>query len=529
MVGLQLAIGRNFYLSLLRRWSGFSHSFGCSTATFVLNPDPWLVERSACRRKYGSRMATVESKIIEQIVPFLMGKGRRAIIVGIVLLVAAIAITDSRIPEVSLGGPYMVPMLLAALLMSSRAIIALALVCAVLRCAFDNQHFVFQYAVHFASASLAYLISGLFMSALIRNREMTLQHLKQLRNEQNLRAEAEQRLRTLVESSPAAIFTLSESGNVVAANHAADALFGLEAAETMEGKSIATYMPALAEAVRLGNSGEPFRTAAQAQGRKKSGEPFFSDLWFSTYPTGSGTQLAAIVVDSSEEVRNREEQNLQQLSTSSRLVMSAVLHEVRNLCSAISVVYSNLRERDAPCRIEEIQGLESLVKGLGWVASLELHGKEEAPEEILLRSVLDDLRIIIEPRWQDIDGSLIWAVGEPNARVSANGYGLLQVFMNLAQNSHRAVQGREVRQLAVRVTSKGARVFVTFTDSGCGVANPRYLFQPFQKDADVTGLGLFVSRTLVRSYGGELRYERIESGAQFVVELPLAGEQKNHA
>jgi two-component system sensor kinase FixL len=506
-----------------------AHSFGFSGATFVSIPDPALSRRSLTSDNVAVAMATVESRIIEQIVPFMISKGRRAIIAGIVLLVAAIAITDARIPEVSLGGLYMIPMLLAALLTSSRGIIALALVCAVLRCTFDNQHFVFQYAVHFASALLAYLISGLFMSALIRNREMTLQHLKQLKSEQKLRAEAEERLRTLVESSPAAIFTLNETGNVVAANHAADALFGMEAAETMEGKSIAAYMPALAEAVRLGNSGEPFRTAAQAQGRKKSGEPFFSDLWFSTYPTASGAQLAAIVVDSSEEVRNREEQNLHQLSTSSRLVMSAVLHEVRNLCSAISVVYSNFRERDVPCRIEEIQGLESLVKGLGWVASLELHGREEAPEEILLRSVLDDLRIIIEPRWQDIDGSLIWAVGEPNARVSANGYGLLQVFMNLAQNSHRAVQGGKVRQLEVCVTCKGTRVFVTFTDSGCGVANPQCLFQPFQKDADVTGLGLFVSRTLVRSYGGELRYEPIEGGAQFVVELPLAGERKNHA
>ncbi len=209
--------------------------------------------------------------------------------------------------------------------------------------------------------------------------------------------------------------------------------------------------------------------------------------------------------------------------------MSAVLHEVRNLCGAISVVYSNLRERNEPCRIEEIQGLESLVKGLGWVASRELHGREDPPEDILLKPVLDDLRIIIEPRWQEINGSLSWAIEEPNTRVSANRSGLLQVFMNLAQNSHRAVQNRDVRELTMRVSGKGSRIFVTFTDSGCGIANPRHLFQPFQKDADQTGLGLFVSRTLLRGYGGELRYEPIESGARFVVELPVAGERKDHA
>ena len=151
-------------------------------------------------------------------------------------------------------------------------------------------------------------------------------------------------------------------------------------------------------------------------------------------------------------MRNREELQVQQLSTNSRLVAAAVLHEIRNFCGAISVVYSNLKERSSPCRVEEIQGLETLINGLGRVASLELYGKGQSTiEEVPLQQVLDDLRIVIEPNWHDSDGCVTWNVPDSNVRVLADRYGLMQVFMNLAQNSHRAVQASAVRRLTITV------------------------------------------------------------------------------
>jgi signal transduction histidine kinase len=48
------------------------------------------------------------------------------------------------------------------------------------------------------------------------------------------------------------------------------------------------------------------------------------------------------------------------------------------------------------------------------------------------------------------------------------------------------------------------------------------LFQPFQKGADSTGLGLYLSRAFVRSFRGDLRYEPTAKGCCFVIELALA-------
>lgn len=474
--------------------------------------------------------AVSERFTVQKGVQVLLNTSRGRVLAGIAVAIPAIAYIDWHWISISLGGLYIFPMLFAATVLSSRATVGLALLCAILRCCFDDSHFAYQYAIRFSTSFATYVISGLFIVAVMRKREMALEHLALITREQRLRNEAQERLKTLVESSPAAILTLNQKGIVLAANHAANVLFGLEGDRTLEGLSIRPYMPVLTEAVRLGTGGKALRTSAQSQGRRQNGEIFLADLWFSTYPTGDGTQLAAIVVDSSEEMRDREQENLRQLSNHSRLVAAAVLHEVRNLCSAISVVYANLKDRNEPCRVEEIQGLEALITGLSRVASLELYGRERGSlEGVPLQQVLDDLRIIIEPSWQEIGGSVFWKVPDSTLRVLADRYGLMQVFLNLAQNSHRAVQASAARNLSIRVETCNQRAVLRFEDTGCGVRDPQRLFQPFQQGADVTGLGLFISRVLVRSYGGELRFQPVETGSSFVIELPLFAGRKTYA
>jgi C4-dicarboxylate-specific signal transduction histidine kinase len=83
------------------------------------------------------------------------------------------------------------------------------------------------------------------------------------------------------------------------------------------------------------------------------------------------------------------------------------------------------------------------------------------------------------------------------------------------------VQQSDTRELCVSVSVKDQRAYVRVQDSGPGVIAPESLFQPFQPGAEGTGLGLYVSRAVVRSYGGELRFEPSEKGSRFVVELQV--------
>jgi len=424
-----------------------------------------------------------------------------------------IAVADWAVGNrMSLGVLYVLPMMLGALVLTPVQILLLATVCSSLRSKFDLPSPYIEMLLRFIFALISYSACGLVVAALIRNRRV------------------EEQLKTLAESSPAAILTIDGDGIVIAANNSASEMFALAGSESLTGKSIARYLPVLADALQVGFESGGLKTAAQCQGRRENGEIFLANTWFSSYYTAeTGKRLAAIVVDSSEEMREHEEENLRQLMRGNLIAASAVSHEVRNLCSAISVVSLNLRERYGLPLDEEFQALESLVQGLEKVASLDLRARslqadgthDEDLQELSLQSVLDDLRIVIEAEWREIDGAVRWCLPEVTPRVLAERHALLQAFLNLAQNSHRAVQEMTVRELRISVDTDVRRVFVRFRDSGPGIAAPERLFEPFQPGANGTGLGLYVSRAVIRGFGGELRYEPQASGSCFTVELQI--------
>jgi PAS domain S-box-containing protein len=443
---------------------------------------------------------------------------------AIAITVMLVALADWAVGNtVSLSVLYILPMMLGALILGPFEIAGLALVCASLRARFDVPSSQAQALLRFAFAALAYCVTGLFVAALVRNRKLAFEHLARIQREQELRREAEQQLSVLVESSPAAILTLDQNGVILAANRAAESLFMIPEAQRLEGRPIAPYLPLLADALRLENGLEAFRTAAQCQGRRENGEIFLADTWFSSYLTSEGARLSAIVVDSSEDMRDREEQNLKQLMKYNRIAASGVSHEVRNLCGAIALLSSNLREKHSLAGDEDYAGLVTLVQGLERIASFDLHSRvPDAVEAAELKKVLDHLRIMIEPSWQELEGIVHWELPDAIPAVVADPYGLLQVFLNLAQNGLRAVAEGPVRELEITVQAGEQRALVFFEDSGPGVESPERLFQPFQAGADGTGLGLYISRAIVRSYGGDLRFDPSAQGCRFVVELPLA-------
>jgi two-component system sensor kinase FixL len=83
----------------------------------------------------------------------------------------------------------------------------------------------------------------------------------------------------------------------------------------------------------------------------------------------------------------------------------------------------------------------------------------------------------------------------------------------------------ERRRLAITGRVANGTLSIAVTDTGTGVSADvaDQLFEPFVTDKpDGMGLGLAISRSLMRSQGGELRLESTgEDGTCFVVELPV--------
>jgi two-component system sensor kinase FixL len=425
--------------------------------------------------------------------------------------------------NVSLATLYILPVMAAAIVVRPLEIVIFAFVCSYLRQRFEVGASPMELTLRFIFAVLAYVLSGLFVTVLVRNHELAVQHLARLQAEQSRRREAEEQLRLLAASSPAAIVTADKQGVVLAANGAAESLFSIPEGQTLCGRDIGSYLPVLTEALGVDVGPEGLRTAVQCQGTRENGDIFQAHIWFSSYATHEGPRLAAIVVDSSEEMRDRAEQGLHELMRGNRIAAAATAHEVRNFCVAMALLCGNLRQRPEMAHDADIVGLSSLLGGLETIASRELASQSgDSVQPVSLKEVLDVLRIVIEPAWRDIDGHIVWPLPSQLPLVIAESRALLQTFLNLAQNSHRAVQGNEERELRISTELQSKTLTVRFHDSGPGVKSPEHLFRPFQSGASGSGMGLYVSRFIVRSYGGELRYEPTAAGACFAVELETA-------
>ncbi len=59
----------------------------------------------------------------------------------------------------------------------------------------------------------------------------------------------------------------------------------------------------------------------QSRAQREDGEVFLAEICFSTYRTNSGSRLAAMILDSSEDLRSREEASLHQMLAGSRIAV----------------------------------------------------------------------------------------------------------------------------------------------------------------------------------------------------------------
>ena len=454
-------------------------------------------------------------------------------LVRAIVLIALIAVVDWRVEtNVSLGFLYLFPMLMVGVSLNRWQIAIAGVLCTFLVEAFDPFPFIASESIpRNILVFAAFFGAGLFVYESNKNRALTQKHVSDLENEMDLRRDAEEQLRVLVESSPAAIFTLDAAGTVLMANESAHHLLDVDPG-SLPGARIGNYLPALTSVPPFSSGTQLFRTEMECPGRRSNGEVFLANVWFSTYRTRSGPRLAAVVVDVSEDLRNREESSLEQFMAGSRIVVASVCHEIRNLCGAIGVVNANLGRNPALAASEDYRALATLVSGLERIASLELRQTAtEGADGIDVLALLDELHIVIEPPLRDSGIELRWSLPPSLPHVLADRHTLLQVFLNLTKNSTRAMESSDTKIFTIAASVEGDRILVRVEDTGTGVAAPERLFQPFQPGAESTGLGLYVSRALVRGFRGDLSYVPRATGCCFTISLtvvPDAGEQNTN-
>jgi two-component system, LuxR family, sensor kinase FixL len=443
---------------------------------------------------------------------------RKRFLFAAAILIVAIAVVDWRTkPFISIGFLYLFPILLVAGFLPRWQITIVALVCAVLQELFSELPSN-EAITRLLMASAGFVGTGLFVSEIIRSRQMTMAHLVEVETQIGLRKETEEQLRVLVESSPVAIATIDSTGTILLANEASQNLLAPGGAPIV-GQPISEFLPPLQAAVQTQRS-QQFRTELRCRGKRKNGEVFLAAVWFSTYTTVRGPRLAAIIVDLSEDLRDREDLSLDHLLKNTTILMSAITHEIRNLSGAVLVVHKNLSRLPGLQSNEDFRALGTLIEGLGKLSSMELRpAVDHHLDAIELSGVLDELRVLVEPSYREAGIEVVWRLQDDLPLVIGDRYGLAQVFLNLSLNSHRAMGTTNKKQLTIRSSVEVDSVLIRFEDTGVGISSPDALFKAFQQGAGATGLGLYVSRAILRSFGGELVFEPRSEGSCFAVSL----------
>jgi len=212
-------------------------------------------------------------------------RNRTVVLLTSMGIVLAIAVVDWWTkPYVSLGFLYLFPIMLVAGFLPRWAIVLMGIACALLSERFSNLDPA-DAPIRTSFEALALVGSGLFLSEVLRNRR--------------LRLASQERLRILVETSPAAIVTVDEHGFIELANQAASELLTPRDGRLI-GQPIAAFLPELHHALRW-EEGPQFRTSMQCRGHRGNGESFLADVWFSSYKEGLTPKLAAIIADVTEE------------------------------------------------------------------------------------------------------------------------------------------------------------------------------------------------------------------------------------
>lgn len=215
-------------------------------------------------------------------------------------------------------------------------------------------------------------------------------------------------------------------------------------------------------------------------------------------------------------------------------LLSGVAHEVNNPLMAIAT-HAELRLADAALPAEHRTEMQSILRQAQRAAKL-LRGLlrfvragEKRAASVNLNDVVRSAIDLVSYRFSVDEISIEGRLDSALPAVMGDANRLEQVIINLLSNAIDALRTvTPPRRLTVDTFAAEGKVNVTVTDNGPGVVAevlPR-LFRPFAttKGRKGTGLGLYISRQLVREADGDLELvPHAGRGARFALWLPASG------
>ena len=215
-----------------------------------------------------------------------------------------------------------------------------------------------------------------------------------------------------------------------------------------------------------------------------------------------------------------------------------VSHELKNpltsLQSAMELIdKNNISQENKKLLIQNIQNdlkrMNQLITDISKFTRLKAEIELEKNEYINLNSFLDEIPIIFSNNTKDVE--LILEKHKENLEVVANKNKLIQVFINLIENS-LSLSSKKSKILIRLSKIDNSKVAIKVYDQGRGVdsKDSEKIFERFYSDRQEniknhSGLGLSIAREIITYMNGQLVLDKSDnskySGACFLIILPV--------
>lgn len=215
---------------------------------------------------------------------------------------------------------------------------------------------------------------------------------------------------------------------------------------------------------------------------------------------------------------------------------AAITHEINNplgvILGRVEMLKSILTEGDFEVhdllRIADTievtgQRIAKIVRSMKTMAH---HSQENEPTaRIHLQTLIDDALDLCHYRFQNHGIRVKKPLVDKEAMIDGSSHQVVQVLVNLLNNSFDAIQGLPDKWISMEVLEKPEHFELSITDCGKGIPKEvqKKMFNPFFSTKAVqygTGLGLSISQGILRQSGGGLEYDSQSPNTRFVISLP---------
>ncbi|QKY16267.1 PAS domain S-box protein [Halorubrum sp. CBA1229] len=342
-------------------------------------------------------------------------------------------------------------------------------------------------------------------------------------------------LRKIIDLVPDLVFVKNRDGEYLLANEATAEAYG-KTPEEVEGRSEADIIPDIEDSsefrqddLEVIESGEP-RSIGEETLTTADGETRILQTTKIPYKVPETGEDAVLGYARDVTELKEYERTLEQQRDSLTLLNQVVRHDIRNQLMVVES-YTELLEDSLPDDQSRTYA-RTVIEAAKQATEITETAKDVT--DVLLQvgsgrtpvSLRDELSGQIEKVRTDRDRATVSVDGDvPEVTVWADDL-LEAVFRNLLTNAV-VHNDKDVAEIAVSTRLTDDAVRVSIADNGPGIEDKHkeQIFQEGEKglESGGTGVGLYLVKTLVDKYGGDVWVEDNEpTGSVFVVELPLA-------